>query len=219
MLPKTSSPSHLPSPPGTRAIPRSARRQTEGSVLCFLGSSRHAGPSQKADLGRRELAPGPPSGAPAGLGGANDMDTTSAAANDTRTPAVAPYERYAAIFSLAHAETHSIAAALELVDTFRAQEAPSALPDADLPSRVLTISAALFSVPIDRLHQRLRHRDVTSARYVAAWLLSRRHWASTKIGSHLGLDHSTVLHGIRRVETTDHLRTLACKAELLLGLG
>ena len=96
---------------------------------------------------------------------------------------------------------------------------PSALPDADLPSRVLTISAALFSVPIDRLHQRLRHRDVTSARYVAAWLLSRRHWASTKIGSHLGLDHSTVLHGIRRVETTDHLRTIACKAELLLGLG
>jgi Bacterial dnaA protein helix-turn-helix len=218
MLPKKSSPSHLPSPPGTRAIPLSARRQTEGSVLCFLGSSRLAGPSQKADLGRRELAPGPPSGAPAGSEGANDMDTTSAAANDTRTPALAPYERYAAIFSLAHAETHSIAAALELVDTFRAQEAPSALPDADLPSRVLKISAALFSVPIERLHQRLRHRDVTSARYVAAWLLSRRHWASTKIGAHLGLDHSTVLRGIRRVEATDHLRTLACKAELLLGV-
>ena len=147
------------------------------------------------------------------------MDTTSAAANDTRTPAVAPYERYAAIFSLAHAETHSIAAALELVDTFRAKEAPSAYSDTDLPSRVLTISAALFSVPIERLHQRFRHRDVTSARYVAAWLLSRRHWASTKIGAYLGLDHSTVLHGIRRVETTDYLRTLACKGELLLGVG
>jgi len=132
----------------------------------------------------------------------------------------APYERYAAIFSLAHAETHSIAAALELVDTFRAQEnASPATNGDDLPTRVLKISAALFYVPIERLLQRHRHRDVTSARYVASWLLSRRHWSSLKISEHLGLEDSTVRHGIHRVETTEHLRAIACKAELLLGCG
>jgi hypothetical protein len=217
MLPKPSM-SHLPSPSGTGAVPRGARQQTEGSVLCFLGSSRQAGPSQKADLGRREPVPGPSLGGPTGSKGADDMDTTStAAANDTSLPQL-PYDRYADIFSLAHRETKSIPTALKILDAYRTRE--QLPPEVDLPTRVIELASALFSVPVARFKEPGRHRDKTSARYVAAWILSRQHWTSRKIAEELGLEASTVRHGLAHVEKTDYLRAAACTAELrLLGLG
>jgi hypothetical protein len=144
------------------------------------------------------------------------MDTASAPVNDIGT-VTSPYERYAAIFSLVHAETKSIPTALEALDAYRAREQ---LPiENDLPAKVLEVAASLFSVPVDRLMEPGRQRDKTSARYVAAWVLARRHWSSGKIGELLGLEASTVRHGIIAVDKTDHLRSAACRVELLiLGL-
>jgi chromosomal replication initiation ATPase DnaA len=146
------------------------------------------------------------------------MDTVCEASEPTSsTEPASSYERWSIIFSRVHAEVGSIPIALEVLDTYRAREALRPRP-LDVPKRILAISAAAFSVPTDRLLERNRHRDVTSARYVAAWLLRRRRWSYPKIAEFLGLDHSTVIHGLRKVAAHDHLLLAASKAEQLLDL-
>jgi chromosomal replication initiation ATPase DnaA len=120
------------------------------------------------------------------------------------------------LFSRVYADVHSIALALEVLDTYRAREALTRPADLDLPKRVLAAAASLFHVPAKRLLQRNRRSDVTSARYVAAWVLRRQRWAHTKIAEFLGLDHSTIIHGLRKVTATAHLLLAALKAEQLL---
>lgn len=138
------------------------------------------------------------------------------------TPATAhksPYERWADIFARAHRDTHSIAIALEVVDVIRALEdvgPPAVTYEAD---RILAIVASIFSVPVKRLRERNRHRDVTDARYVAAFLLRRRRWSTQKTGALFGLDHSTIVSGLQKVENTHHLLVAAAQAEHLLGVG
>jgi chromosomal replication initiation ATPase DnaA len=127
------------------------------------------------------------------------------------------YERLADVFSRVYAETNDIAIALEVLDVHRAREA-HARPMPDLPKRVLAVSASLFNVvPPARLLRPGRHRDICSARWIAAWTLRRRGWSTLKIGRFLGLDHSTVLHGLRRVAERHELLLAATVAEDLLA--
>ncbi len=132
-----------------------------------------------------------------------------------RSPTSA-YERYADIFSRVYADAHSIAIALEVLDAYRACEALSRPADRDLPKRVVAIAASLFHVPAKRLQERNRRAEVTSARYVAAWLLRRRRWSYGKIAELFDMDHSTIIHGLRRVATTSDLLLAALKAEQLI---
>lgn len=131
---------------------------------------------------------------------------------------VTPYARWADIFARAHHDTQSIAMALEVLDGIRERERVAPPPIAYELERILAVVASLFNVPVKRLRQRNRRQEVTSARYVAAWLLRRRRWATTKIGDLFRLDHSTIVSGLRRVENTHHLLVAASKAEQLLGL-
>ena len=132
-----------------------------------------------------------------------------------QTASESRYDRLAQVFSRVYAETHSVATALEVLDMHRAREAV-ARPIPDLPKHVLTIAASVFHVPASRLLQPGRHRDICSARWIASWLLHRRRWTTVKIGRYLGLDHSTVLHGLRRVANSDDLLLLARRADELL---
>lgn len=134
--------------------------------------------------------------------------------NDITPPAHdTAYDRLAQVFSRVYAETGSIATTLEVLDTQRARELV-AKPTPDLPKRVLAAAAALFHVtPPARLLRPGRHRDICSARWVAAWMLRRRNWSTPKIGRFLGLDHSTVLHGLRRVAASEDLLLMASAAE------
>jgi chromosomal replication initiation ATPase DnaA len=120
------------------------------------------------------------------------------------------------VFSRVYADARSIAIALEVLDAYRAREALVGLPYPDLPRRVLAIAASLFDVPVKRLLERNRCSDVTSARYVAAWVLRRQRWSYGKIADLFGLDHSTIIHGLRKVVTTSHLLLAAQKAEQFL---
>lgn len=123
------------------------------------------------------------------------------------------YDRLAAAFSRVYAETGSIATTLEVLDTQRAREGVAESAP-DLPKRVLAAAAALFHVtPPARLLRPGRHRDICSARWIAAWMLRRRQWSTLKIGRFLGLDHSTVLHGLRRVAGSENLLLIASAAE------
>jgi chromosomal replication initiation ATPase DnaA len=128
-----------------------------------------------------------------------------------------PYERWADIFSIALKDTHSIALALEVLDNIRALENTGTQPAADDSGRIVAVVASLFAVPAQRLHERNRRRDVTDARYVAAFLLRRRHWTTEKTGAFFGLDHSTIVTGLQKVENTPRLRVAVAQAEHLLG--
>jgi hypothetical protein len=127
-----------------------------------------------------------------------------------------PYERYANVFSRVYADARSIAVALEVLDVYRACEARSRPAELDFPRRVLIAAASLFSIPPERLRERNRRTDVTSARYVAAWVLRRHRWAYPKIAELFGLNHATVIHGIRKVSATSHLLLAALKLELMV---
>lgn len=129
------------------------------------------------------------------------------------SPHESRYDRLAQAFSRVYAETGSIATTLEVLDTQRARELV-AQPIPDLPKRVLAAAASLFHVvPRSRLLRPGRHRDICSARWVAAWMLRRRNWSTPKIGRFFGLDHSTVLHGLRRVAESTSLILAARTAE------
>lgn len=67
---------------------------------------------------------------------------------------------------------------------------------------VLVTVAEYFSVAVDGLTGPKRYRDVTEARHVAMYLLLKDfRLRVTDIGRLLGgRDHSTVLHGIRKIE-------------------
>jgi chromosomal replication initiation ATPase DnaA len=147
------------------------------------------------------------------------MDTASDTIEE-QPPAPPPgtsYERWATVFSRVHAEVGSIAVALEVLDTYRARQSLRPRP-IDVPRRILALSAAVFYVPVHRLLERNRHRDVADARYVAAWVLRRRRWGYEKIAEFFGLDHSTIIHGLRKVAANDHLLLAASKVEHTLEL-
>ena len=132
------------------------------------------------------------------------------------SPHESRYDRLAEAFSRVYAETGSIATTLEVLDTQRARELV-AQPIPDLSKRVLAAAASLFHVvPPSRLLRPGRHRDICSARWVAAWVLRRRNWSTPKIGRFFCLDHSTVLHGLRRVAASQELLLIARAAEDLI---
>jgi chromosomal replication initiation ATPase DnaA len=127
------------------------------------------------------------------------------------------YEQLAAVFSRVYEATNDIAIALEVLDAHRAREVIGR-PSPDLAARVVAIAAALFHVvPSGRLLRPGRHRDICAARWIASWLLHRRGWSTLKIGRYFGIDHSTVLHGLRRVADSGELLLSARQAETRLG--
>ena len=123
------------------------------------------------------------------------------------------YEQLAGVFSRVYAVTNDIAITLEILDTHRERNA-IARPSPDLATRVVAVAAAIFHVvPSSRLLRPGRHRDICAARWIAAWVLRRRGWSTLKIGRFFGLDHSTVLHGLRRVADSRELLLCARDAE------
>ena len=144
------------------------------------------------------------------------LEPSPSPANDRGRPG--PYARYAEVFSRVYGDTGSIETALEVLDAFRTREAVLPPVIADVPSLVVKVVAQLFSVKPKLLFGRNRHRDVTSARYVASWLLFRRRWSKSKIASFFDLDHSTVIHGLRLVATDTALLVAAHKAEQFLAI-
>lgn len=133
------------------------------------------------------------------------------------SPPISDYERLADLFSQIYFETHSISVTLELLDGRRAAGTSERIIDHDLPKRVLQIAASFFHVKAPcRLLRPGRHRDICAARWIASWLLRRQGWTTLKIGRFFSIDHSTVIHGLRRVRDDVALRRVAYAADALL---
>jgi hypothetical protein len=196
-----------------------ASGRTRLAVLCFFGSRRNQVRPPKAshDPGEPGSSPSPGVSTPA-RGEPPIGSTEHAPSTVSPEKTSSAYSRWAAIFERAHHDTNSIAIALEVLDTLRERERGRVRAVTDEPGRILRIAAAHFHVPAERLRERNRRSDVTSARYVSAWILRRRHWSLVKLGEFFHLDHSTILSGLRKVDTTPHLLYAAHKAEQLLEI-
>jgi hypothetical protein len=122
------------------------------------------------------------------------------------------YEQLAEVFSCVYESTGDIAVTLEVLDLHRARSV-ILKPSPDFAARVVDLAAAYFHVVLSRrLLRPGRHRDICAARWIASWVLHRRSWSTLKIGRFFGLDHSTVLHGLRRV--ADRSDLLLCARDV-----
>lgn len=78
--------------------------------------------------------------------------------------------------------------------------------------QLLEAVAAAYVVDVVQLRGRLRNAHVVEARHVAFWILHRRQcWSLQAIGDWLDRDHSSVLHGVRRVDADSRLLELAAE--------
>lgn len=70
------------------------------------------------------------------------------------------------------------------------------------PSEIETIVAARFALTLDEMREVRRDRKVSRPRQIAM-ALSREYtdWSLPRLGRHFGRDHTTILHGMRRVAT------------------
>lgn len=77
---------------------------------------------------------------------------------------------------------------------------------------VLEAIATAYVVDVEQLPSRARNAHLAEARHVAFWILHRRQsWSLQAIGDWLDRDHSSVLHGVRRVDADSRLRELAAQ--------
>lgn len=79
----------------------------------------------------------------------------------------------------------------------------------DWPTRVIATAGHHFSVSADDITGPGRSHDIVDARHVAAWLLRESGWSFPQIGEAMGKDHTTVMHGVKRVDKTPELIAVA----------
>ena len=78
--------------------------------------------------------------------------------------------------------------------------------------QVLAAVAAAYVVDVEQLRGRSRTAHLAEARHVAFWILHRRQcWSLQAIGDWLDRDHSSVRHGVRRVDADSRLLGLAAQ--------
>ena len=79
--------------------------------------------------------------------------------------------------------------------------------------------ARRMGVPEERVRARDRSPQVAAARHAAFWALNRAGLNPAQIARLLGLNHSTVVHGLARAEQHPEWRALVAPAVQLSGSG
>jgi chromosomal replication initiation ATPase DnaA len=76
-------------------------------------------------------------------------------------------------------------------------------------TRVFAAVCAYYKIAGDELLFGGRARDLVDARHIAMWLMHNAGGTFASIGRELGYDHSTIAHGVRRVDRTPDLMDVA----------
>lgn len=84
-------------------------------------------------------------------------------------------------------------------------------------TRTFAAVCAYFEVDGDTLLSRSLAREVVKARHVAMWVMRQGGQSYSHIGRELGVDHSTVMNGVRRVDKSPDLLSDATHLHDLLG--
>jgi hypothetical protein len=80
------------------------------------------------------------------------------------------------------------------------------------PAAILTAVSRFYSVGLDELKGRARHKRIVLPRQIAMYLLREdAHLSTPEVGRLLNRDHTTVLHGLKQV-ANDIARDGACRA-------
>jgi chromosomal replication initiation ATPase DnaA len=82
--------------------------------------------------------------------------------------------------------------------------------------RVFDASCHHFSVTADDVLSGKRDRVHVDARHVAMWLMRDAGRSYPEIGNEIGVDHSTVMNGVKRVEGDERLLATACEIRAAL---
>jgi hypothetical protein len=98
------------------------------------------------------------------------------------------------------------------------------MPAADAPSPtthdvIITEVAQRMGVPEARLRARDRSPQVVAARHATFWALQQAGLRPVQIARLLGLNHSTVVHGLARAHQHPEWRALVAPAVALAGAG
>ena len=100
-----------------------------------------------------------------------------------------------------------------VVDEARARAAVRLVQPCLAAHRVIADVAGAVSdrlgVPADHVYTRARHRAVTDARQVTCWVAAQLGLSYSEIGRQVGRDHTTIWHGVTRVENDPRLRRIA----------
>lgn len=92
----------------------------------------------------------------------------------------------------------------------------AAITQGNWNQRVLTACCEWFGVQSDDLLSGGRRRITTDARHAFMWLMRSSGLSYPDVGRELGMDHTTVINGVRRVESTPRLRAAAGEIYLML---
>lgn len=84
---------------------------------------------------------------------------------------------------------------------------------------IITEVARRMGVPEERVRARDRAPQITAARHAAFWALNRAGLNPAQIARLLGLNHSTVIHGLTRAEAHPEWRELVAPVVELSGAG
>jgi chromosomal replication initiation ATPase DnaA len=75
--------------------------------------------------------------------------------------------------------------------------------------RVIAATCHHFAVDVDRVRGGHRDRNTVDARHTAMWLIRDAGRSYPEIGAELGMDHTSAISGVRRVEKTERLLATA----------
>lgn len=128
-------------------------------------------------------------------------------------PAVTSRGRLAELLAL-RAELDAAIERVRAAEELQAEQARTAyeLERRTRAAAVLAEVAAAYVVDVNELHGPSREALVVEARHVAWWLLRRQGWSYAELGELTGgRHHTTVLHGVRRVEASAELRAIATR--------
>jgi chromosomal replication initiation ATPase DnaA len=104
------------------------------------------------------------------------------------------YDHLAHVFIRAYADAGNVAGALRVLDEYREIQKQARLPRIDVPDLLRTTGRHL-GVPAQKICGS-RHRYAFEALWVVAKILRDHGWSTPKIGSAIGVDHSSVHHAL-----------------------
>lgn len=76
--------------------------------------------------------------------------------------------------------------------------------------RVFAAACQHFGVDADEVIDGSRRTSHVDARHVAMWLMRDSGRTYPEIGRQLGMDHTSAIHGVRRIEGDERLLATAC---------
>lgn len=82
--------------------------------------------------------------------------------------------------------------------------------------RILAAACHHYGIDVDLLISGDRHRSTIDARHTFMWLMHSSGMSYSDVGRELGMDHTSAINGVKRVENDERLRATATEIHFAL---